>query len=330
MIMSRSIFFFFFFQAEDGIRDVAVTGVQTCALPILFLTNNFRGFSLNLAGINDKSFLTLPVEATPATTVTLRNLPQARFGSVEQAPWHKIPLYFSLDSFVGAVHRADSVPPTPSYTPIDTPLSVPREEFAPRVTLPVHFGPWFGATASAAFRATRYGDSLNAAGVVSGTAIVRNTGEFAVELRPPSFERFFGTKKNKLQRRYKHSIEPAITYRYVTGVNNFADFIRFDSDATLTDTSEVEYGFTQRLYRKDGGDQPQELISWRIAQKHYFDPTFGGAMVNAQRNVVQARDSIPPFAFAFGAMNSSPIMTDFKLTPGGPYDLEQKIGRAHV
>src|SRR2546422_10518431 len=26
--------FFFFFQAEDGIRDVAVTGVQTCALPL--------------------------------------------------------------------------------------------------------------------------------------------------------------------------------------------------------------------------------------------------------------------------------------------------------
>src|SRR5687768_18589893 len=29
-------FFFFFFQAEDGIRDVAVTGVQTCALPISY------------------------------------------------------------------------------------------------------------------------------------------------------------------------------------------------------------------------------------------------------------------------------------------------------
>src|SRR5690606_39647798 len=27
--------FFFFFQAEDGIRDFHVTGVQTCALPIL-------------------------------------------------------------------------------------------------------------------------------------------------------------------------------------------------------------------------------------------------------------------------------------------------------
>src|SRR2546426_3577629 len=28
------ILFFFFFQAEDGIRDYKVTGVQTCALPI--------------------------------------------------------------------------------------------------------------------------------------------------------------------------------------------------------------------------------------------------------------------------------------------------------
>src|SRR3712207_7850884 len=27
----------FFFQAEDGIRDIGVTGVQTCALPILLL-----------------------------------------------------------------------------------------------------------------------------------------------------------------------------------------------------------------------------------------------------------------------------------------------------
>src|SRR2546425_2855462 len=31
---SASMLFFFFFQAEDGIRDKLVTGVQTCALPI--------------------------------------------------------------------------------------------------------------------------------------------------------------------------------------------------------------------------------------------------------------------------------------------------------
>src|SRR3712207_7413924 len=32
-----SCVFFFFFQAEDGIRDIGVTGVQTCALPICLL-----------------------------------------------------------------------------------------------------------------------------------------------------------------------------------------------------------------------------------------------------------------------------------------------------
>src|SRR2546430_8797221 len=36
-VESRLCMFFFFFQAEDGIRDLTVTGVQTCALPI------FRG-----------------------------------------------------------------------------------------------------------------------------------------------------------------------------------------------------------------------------------------------------------------------------------------------
>src|SRR5438094_6264605 len=33
-LMSSAFLFFFFFQAEDGIRDRTVTGVQTCALPI--------------------------------------------------------------------------------------------------------------------------------------------------------------------------------------------------------------------------------------------------------------------------------------------------------
>src|SRR2546430_7514451 len=40
----HSMLLFFFFQAEDGIRDLTVTGVQTCALPIC------RGRALALAG----------------------------------------------------------------------------------------------------------------------------------------------------------------------------------------------------------------------------------------------------------------------------------------
>src|SRR5437763_10074273 len=34
---------FFFFQAEDGIRDTSVTGVQTCALPIFYGSNGYLG-----------------------------------------------------------------------------------------------------------------------------------------------------------------------------------------------------------------------------------------------------------------------------------------------
>src|SRR2546429_1079631 len=37
-MMCEYRYLFFFFQAEDGIRDVAVTGVQTCALPISLST----------------------------------------------------------------------------------------------------------------------------------------------------------------------------------------------------------------------------------------------------------------------------------------------------
>src|SRR2546430_6196716 len=34
LVCTVLVSFFFFFQAEDGIRDLTVTGVQTCALPI--------------------------------------------------------------------------------------------------------------------------------------------------------------------------------------------------------------------------------------------------------------------------------------------------------
>lgn len=275
----------------------------------LFLTNNFRGFSFNVAGLNDRSFL----ELSPPNSVSLRNEPEARFSSVEQSPWSNMPVYFSFDSSVGALHRDDEF--------INTPNFVARAEFAPKVTVPFHFGDWLGVTTSATFRSTYYGDSLDSTGILTGDSITRNTGEFAVELRPATLERFFNRPKTR--RRYKHTIEPALTYRYVTGVNNSADFIRFDSNATLTDTNEIEYGIAQRLYVKNGDDQPLEFLSWNVFQKHYFDPTFGGAIVSGQRNVFQALDSVTPFAFASSPRDWSPIVSDLKLTPGGHYDAEQ-------
>src|SRR3989449_5155912 len=46
-----ALLIFFFFQAEDGIRDVAVTGVQTCALPISTLGLHVVAEAQRLGGI---------------------------------------------------------------------------------------------------------------------------------------------------------------------------------------------------------------------------------------------------------------------------------------
>jgi LPS-assembly protein len=305
----------------DTFGDAITSEVRSAT----FLTNNFHGFSLNFASLSDKTFLSIPITnattdvTTPAVSVSLRDAPEVRFGSVEQAPWQNLPIYFSFDAFADALHRQDD-------TPINTAPFVPRVEFAPTVTVPLHFGSWLGVTTSATFRTTYYGDSYTPAGLLSAQSITRNTGELTVDLRLPTLERFFDRSpldKNKPRKRYKHTIEPTITYHYVGGVNNFADFIRFDSDATLTDTNQVEYGVTQRLFVKTADGQPQELLTWSILQDHYFDPTFGGAIVDGQRNIFETLSAISPFAFAFGQRNWSPIISDFKVTPGGLYDLEQ-------
>src|SRR5206468_5111172 len=52
------LFFFFFFQAEDGIRDLIVTGVQTCALPILRIVQLGPG-----GGLRSEPWATLGVSA---------------------------------------------------------------------------------------------------------------------------------------------------------------------------------------------------------------------------------------------------------------------------
>src|SRR5215203_2197967 len=53
---------FFFFQAEDGIRDIGVTGVQTCALPILPAAG-FRGINVTIP--HKRAALALADAASP-------------------------------------------------------------------------------------------------------------------------------------------------------------------------------------------------------------------------------------------------------------------------
>src|SRR5947209_11441205 len=49
--------FFFFFQAEDGIRDIGVTGVQTCALPIYFEISQRAGIAIEACTFLGSSFI---------------------------------------------------------------------------------------------------------------------------------------------------------------------------------------------------------------------------------------------------------------------------------
>src|SRR5215203_5250200 len=57
------MFFFFFFQAEDGIRDIGVTGVQTCALPISPTNMDPTGSQVKLPGLHTTE-LTFGLPAT--------------------------------------------------------------------------------------------------------------------------------------------------------------------------------------------------------------------------------------------------------------------------
>src|SRR4051794_41552449 len=49
------LLYFFFFQAEDGIRDGRVTGVQTCALPICFAPPPSRSPALSAPLTSERS-----------------------------------------------------------------------------------------------------------------------------------------------------------------------------------------------------------------------------------------------------------------------------------
>jgi LPS-assembly protein len=274
-----------------------------------FLTNNFRGFSLNFASLSYQNYLS----ATPDTYVSLRAAPEVRFGSVDQSPFPQLPIYFSFGSFIDAVHRSDTVTPTP----LDTPNFVGRSELAPSVTIPLHLGNWLDLTPTFTVRSTYYGGQADGNTFVD-RGFFRTTEELSVDLRPPSFDRVWEKSGTK----WKHVIEPDIVYNYVSGVNDYARYIRFDEDETLTDTNEIEYGITQRLYRRKKDGDAEELVRWRLVQKYFFDPTFGGALINGQRNVFQTLDEVTPFAFTDSPRRFSPIVSDLVIEPGKHFDTE--------
>src|SRR3712207_7931542 len=69
----HAVFSFFFFQAEDGIRDIGVTGVQTCALPICWI-----------------EMLTLPLVAISALMLLFTLIPGLQYKANGAARWVRL------------------------------------------------------------------------------------------------------------------------------------------------------------------------------------------------------------------------------------------------
>src|SRR5690606_15334834 len=78
-------FFFFFFQAEDGIRDFHVTGVQTCALPIFDAFNVMINYWWNTS----PAFIDTPQNTLLHALLSLRDRPEP-----EKRAWRELFDYY--------------------------------------------------------------------------------------------------------------------------------------------------------------------------------------------------------------------------------------------
>ncbi len=157
-------------------------------------------------------------------------------------------------------------------------------------------------------RETEYGDSF-VNGVVTDQGFLRSAREINVHLIPPAFERIFQSPKWLGGDKVKHVIEPRIDYKFVDGIDNFNNIIRFDENDLMNDTDQVTLSLTNRLFVKDKNGNVNEVMSWEVAQSRYFDPTFGGAVIPGQRNVVESTEDLDGFDFLDGPRNYSPIVS---------------------
>src|SRR5690606_30721486 len=100
---------FFFFQAEDGIRDFHVTGVQTCALPISTATVAHLREALTEPGVEPELRASIVYRLTQALAHTDRMAEAATVAGDEarRARHPRIRLRMQADAFVWSAFRTD-------------------------------------------------------------------------------------------------------------------------------------------------------------------------------------------------------------------------------
>ena len=164
-------------------------------------------------------------------------------------------LEWNLDSSAAALKRTQ-----PGFA---TGGMIERLDVRPELAYPLHFGGW-NLRPSVAGRETFYSRSRfppqpGVPGPVENLATMNRAAvDMELDLRAPVLERTFdsGWIRKLVRHDVKHTIAPEVTYRYINGINDFQDVLRFDLVDIASNTNEVEYGVTQRLFLREKGDKP--------------------------------------------------------------------------
>ncbi len=319
-------------------RQVFSDGIQQIISPIevsqVFVNKSWDNYTLNLLARSQ-------VISIPNVRVKTRNLPSINFDKRPSIVSFLKPLYFSFKSSIEGVSRREEVDDIAAYRaltgsdPIVTPVLGQRLDLYPQVTLPISTK-YFNFTASASVRATYYSNSLNALRQVIGRDVIRKYGEFQFDVRPVALAKNYFGKRNAFK--FRHVIEPFLTYRFVKGVDNFNKIIRFDYVDTITDTNEIEFGVTNRIFTRKYAEavtdeaqkrlsllpadakrplsvQPYEIFTLTIRGKYFFDRTFGGALTAGQRNQIEPITALSFYTFGGVPRRFSPLNIDATYRP---------------
>jgi LPS-assembly protein len=137
----------------------------------------------------------------------------------------------------------------------------------------------------------------------------------------------------------RHTIEPDVRYRYVTGINNFQQILRFDDTDVASNTNELQYGLTQRLFLRHlhphpcTGDEAlgpdsmcgggtRDWITWRVAQKYYFEPDFDHAITRGTPNPLTTTLDFTGIDFLTEARHTTPVISRLRMRTTTATDLE--------
>jgi LPS-assembly protein len=266
-----------------------------------FVIKHWSSFTFDVAASRDEEFENAEI---PQDRIIIKKLPVAEFLSRDRQILNgPIPVWFSFNSSAGFLDRTQQEFQTPRF--------VDRLDVNPELTTAFHFGD-FSLSASFGVRETEYGGSwVN--GAITDQSLLRSDREVRILLIPPSLEKIYKSPKWLGGDKVKHVIEPRVEYHFIDGIDDFNRIIRFDDNDIMSDTDSVTFSLANRFFVKDKNGNVSEVFSVEVAQSRYFNPTFGGAVIPGQYNVVEDSEELDGFTFLNGPRNYSPIVSALRF-----------------